>query len=347
MIEKKDRNNKKRKIRIFLGYSVGFLIIVGIIYIGGIKAVKATFSPALFPLILCFFAFFLLTFTSSFRWGFMINKIEDRRICSYHDYFFYFVGSSFSGQYISRIGGDLLLRVGLLSKKNEITLKKGLLVVLLEKIIDILFVFFLVGPALLYVFKILPGGLILTVLLIILLFLFFFFVFKNHLLISALKKTLLILFSSLKKIPLLKKLIKESYFRELKHISELSLLKKSSLFSLLGLTLLRHILLGARVYLLSEALNLNIPAGLLFAGIPILQASLIFSLAPDAFGFVEGGWLAILALAAIPTEETTVFLIGHRVYWFIFTSIIFLVTYLVYATRRLAKMGKAAAAKNA
>lgn len=333
-IKKHDAEKKIKLINIF-GYILGLSIFSFIIYIGGTKSIKANLRPALFPFFCCFISNFFIFLIGSLRWSYITNKIEKRKVCSYFDYFFYFMSSSFSAQFIPRGGGDFILRPGLLNRSKKVPFKKGVLAVFLEKAVDFLFIFIFIVPAILYIFNILTSNQFIFTILLILAGLFFLFVFKNPIFINITKKGLHRLLSSLKKLPILHKIIKDSYFLKLENLHEFKLLREKSLFSLLTLTLLKYFFLCTRLYFLSVALGLNIPGLAIFAGIPIAQLSLILSFTPGALGILEGGWYAVFAITGISEEKIITFLIGQRIYWFVFTTGIFLLSYLVFGAKKL------------
>jgi len=326
---------KKIKVKYIFGYLLGLSIFSFIIYIGGIKSIKTNLRPALFPLFCCFVSNFFIFLIGSIRWGYITNKIEKRKVCSYFDYFFYFMSSIFSAQYIPRVGGDFILRPGLLNRSNKVSFKRGVLAVFMEKTVDFLFIYIFIVPAILYIFNILTGHQFIIMILLILTGLVFLFVFKKNIFINITKKGLHGLLSIMQKLPILHRMIKDSYYLKLANLHEFKLLRENSLLFLSILTLFKYFFLCTRLYFLSVALGLNIPGLVIFAGIPIAQLSLILSFTPGALGILEGGWYAVFAISGISEEEITTFLIGQRIYWFLFTTGIFLISYLVFGAKKL------------
>lgn len=321
-------NIKKHKK--VIGFSIGLLIFLVIIYIGGKKSIEMVVKPLFIPLFFCFIFFTFFFITHSLRWGYITNKIERKKVCPYFTYCFYSATTFFANEYLPRVGGDFLLRPGLLNKMDGVLFKRGFMTVFFEKILDFLLMIIFIIPSVLYILKILPFQYALLIILLELFVLFFFFLFKNHVFIKILKKVILVFLLFLKKVPFLNKRIKESYFLKLENIHGVDVLGKKALFTLLAITILRYSFLVGRIYFLSLALGLNIPLSVLFLGIPIAQFSLLLAPTPGALGVLEGGWYFVLALSGISQANIATFLVGQRVYWFIFTSIIFLSVYLIF-----------------
>ncbi|RKY81716.1 hypothetical protein DRQ11_15095, partial [candidate division KSB1 bacterium] len=114
MISYIHRAKQRIKVRNILGYAVGLVIILFLIYVGGTNALKTAFNPLFLPLLFCFVSYVFLYLVSSFRWGFITNSIMRSKVCPYFNYFFYFMGAAFASQYIPRVGSDFLFRPGFL-----------------------------------------------------------------------------------------------------------------------------------------------------------------------------------------------------------------------------------------
>jgi uncharacterized membrane protein YbhN (UPF0104 family) len=87
------------------------------------------------------------------------------------------------------------------------------------------------------------------------------------------------------------------------------------------LTLVLYGLLAARLFFISEALRLEIPWYLLAMGVCVAQLALVFSVTPGSLGFLETGWAAVLGLAGLTVEQFTIFVLGRRAYFLVFTLI--------------------------
>jgi len=92
-------------------------------------------------------------------------------------------------------------------------------------------------------------------------------------------------------------------------------------------TLVMYALLAARLVFMAEAFRLSIPWYLLAMSVCVTQLTLIFSVTPGSLGFLEGGWAAVFSLGGVPLEQYTVFVIGRRFYFLIFTALITLLAF--------------------
>lgn len=321
---------KTIRIRPVLTFIAGLLIFSFLVYLGGTRGIEKNLHPEVTPLVFCFIAHFLVLLIGSLRWGYLIDTMMQEKVCSSFEYFFYFVGGAFTGQYISKLGGDFLVRPGLLKKKENIPYKKGVMAVFIEKTIDMLLIFILLIPAGLYFLKVLSARTTMIVTLLLPFIVFFFFIFKNSRVISLLKRISFSLLTMIGKIPLLNRFAKASYFEKLEKLDAFSLFRKKSLLYLFSLTLLRYFLLILRLYFLTSALKLGIPIIVIILGIPVAQTSLLFSFTPGALGVLEGGWYVVLSLAGVLRENISTFLIGQRIYWTLFIGIIFFIVYVCF-----------------
>jgi uncharacterized protein (TIRG00374 family) len=140
----------------------------------------------------------------------------------------------------------------------------------------------------------------------------------------------------------LRRLATDKRFSSIENLDQLGLLESKPLLVILAFTLTRYLLVIARLHLLILALGLSIPLSVLLPGIIVAQASLIFAFTPGALGILEGGWYMVLSAVGVPQIDRSTFLIGQRVFWFIFTSGIFLVVYLASGARWLKEYQEAA-----
>jgi uncharacterized membrane protein YbhN (UPF0104 family) len=94
------------------------------------------------------------------------------------------------------------------------------------------------------------------------------------------------------------------------------------------LTFGRYTAMALRAYFISAALNLALPFWLVFLGVGIVRFTLLFAVAPGRLGAMEVGWYGLLALAGLQSSIVIPFLIGLRVYGFLFNAVLSLGTHL-------------------
>ncbi len=316
-----------------------FLLGIGIfsllVYVGARKSVEGAlsdslltvFSPDIIPIVLSIATTFGAFFLYSLRWGYIANSIAGKKVCSSGEYFHYFISGFFSGQFISQFGGTLVVRPGMLSKKRDISYRKAVSSVFLEKIFDFILVLIMIVPCLLYVFQLVNVSEAITVIVCIFGVINFLFVRFNNKIIIYSKTFLQNTLQFIKNKPLLKKIYKESYNERIEGIQSATLLKKKTIFIILQLTALKYILLFARLYFLIIAFKLSIPASLLFLAMPVAQLSLLFAFTPGSIGVLEAGWFFIFNLFGTDAPEYLPFLMGQRIYWFISIALFFLFSY--------------------
>jgi len=320
-----------------IGYILGLAVFTLLIYIGGAKTIKAAFTPHLGYLFLTFLSMLIVFIISSIRWGYIINSVKTRKVCSYFDYFLYFIAGRFSGQYIPAAAGDFLLRPAVLKQIQGVNLTLGVSSTILDKFLDLFFVLILIVPALLYVLGILSKLVTLVIITVLVAALLAFFFLKGTAFLPMLRKCLLAVLTKLQTKRWLGKLIKDKHIQTVQNLQNLEVFRENILVFPVTITVVRYGFLILRIYFLTVALGLKIPLFVLIAGIPIAQLSLSMAVTPGALGILEGGWYAILAIAGIPQEDILTFLIGQRTYWFIFTSATFFAMYLLAGIRKLRK----------
>jgi len=320
---------RKSYFKVIIRYIGGLILLSIIIYIGGKKALKNILQPDWVYLFFTFITMIAIFVVGSTRWGYIINVLKNDKVCSYFDYFYYFVSGRFFGQYVSTVVGDFLLRPAALKKSKNINLKTGISTSLLDKLLDFLFILILIVPSLLYLFNIISSTVAIIVIIMLFLFICYFFIYRNHLFIRLFKRTLTVMINIIKKIKFIKFQEQRKYTRTIRKLGNFKLLQKKALYMLISITVIKYIVLVLRIYFLSLALNLSIPLFILFIGIPIAQLSLILGITPGALGVLEGGWFIILSMKQISQVNIVSFLIGQRAYWYIFTCLIFLSAYIV------------------
>ena len=318
----------KGRLKQVVGYVVGLAVIAILVYLGGPKAIEATIRPDIGYLIGSFLANLLMLAISSTRWGYIVNNMVGTKVCSYWRYFHFFISGRFLGQYISRAGGDFLLRPGLLNRLEGVSLSKGISASLLDKAFDLTLIALLIIPSALHLLDVVTGVVAIGTVAVLLVSLAVLLLWKGSTLTTVLQSVLYRMHSLVSRIPLLRRIATEKRLRSIRNLEKLELLEWKSLLVILGLTLTRYLMVISRLYLLVLAIGLSIPLSVLLPGIIVAQSSLIFAFTPGALGILEGGWYMVLSAAGVPQVDRTTFLIGQRVYWFIFTTLIFLVVYL-------------------
>ena len=294
---------------------VGLALFIGIVSLGGWPS-RTALRPALLPLSASFLTTIGLFWIGSLRWGLLVNASTSRPIGSYKQLFLYFVLGRAVGYYSSQLGSDLMVRPLLLRGFEAVPVRQGVVIGLWEKGLDFLFAVVLAGPAGLWLTgRISEQGFLVASLLALALP-------WGTLLLSppCVGRVLAFGMRAVRRIPFVHTRIKGGGDGEEESIVED--LDSRLLWKLLGLTTLKYAALVLRAIFLIEALNLSIPIVVVWSALPLVQLSLVLAFTPGALGVLEGGWYAVLLWTGVPQEIIGAFLVGQRLYWTLFATLL-------------------------
>lgn len=320
------------------GYLLGIAVFAFIIYWGGSDALSTVVSPNLTYLALGLLATVLLFVICAYRWSIINNYYEGRKVCSLTDYFVFFSLGRFAGQYISQLGGDLVVRPALLGLQSKVKFSRGVSAVVIDQAFDLFLAVFLILPSLGYLFGVIDANLV------GLLFIAFGFGFS----VASLSIPLpLIVGKALEKFERVRRSIarlrtkasEDKSAEQSDPSSEIASMPQGQIMSVIGLTLLKYLLLAIRFYFISLALGLQVPILIMIFGLPLVLLSLIFGIAPGALGTLEGGWYAVFSMVGVSQEETAAYLIGQRAYQILYVALIALASYLLFIVRKSVTKG--------
>lgn len=82
------------------------------------------------------------------------------------------------------------------------------------------------------------------------------------------------------------------------------------------------------------AFDLDISPWVILFGTPISQVAFIFSFTAGGLGVLEAGWLAVMTVAGVPSEDIGIFLIGQRL---IITACQFIIAAVTWTGYRMSK----------
>jgi uncharacterized membrane protein YbhN (UPF0104 family) len=94
------------------------------------------------------------------------------------------------------------------------------------------------------------------------------------------------------------------------------------------LTFGRYVAMAVRAYFISTALHLSVPFWVVFVGLGLVRFTLVLAFAPGRLGAMEVGWYGLLALAGLESSIVIPFVLGLRVYGFLFNAVLSLGTHL-------------------
>jgi uncharacterized protein (TIRG00374 family) len=324
----------RKYVRSSLGYLLGFSILGLILYFGGRQSIELAVTPIPSFLLLSFLSELAIFITTSIRWRYLINQMAGGKVVvNLFHCFTCLVCGRFLGHYVSQLGGDLV-RPGLLRYVGGVPIKNSLSAILLERVFDLILIVTMLIPCTLYLFGFLTGLETSMIIALIIILILFVVIRNTEWFINLVILTLKNLYTFFTKILPFRSFKKDSYMQQISGIRSMLLLKPRALLNTAALTMLRHILMVVRIYFLTLALELTIPAPILIVGLPITHLSLIFAFTPGAVGFLEAGWYAVLAVAQVPEIERSAFLLAQRVFLSVFIGVIFLVTYAIFGANR-------------
>jgi uncharacterized membrane protein YbhN (UPF0104 family) len=96
-------------------------------------------------------------------------------------------------------------------------------------------------------------------------------------------------------------------------------------------------IISGRMVFLGLAFSAPISWECFLLGVPVAQLSMLFAFTPGSVGFLEAGWLAVLAAQGVASESVLTVLLGLRVTNFVFFPLILHLVGLVYRGRSRCK----------
>ncbi len=315
---KKQRRNRLLSWIINLA---GVLVFALILYLGGVEAWQQIIEGDLRYMLAALAVTLLWNVVAAFRWSLIANRINGAEICPYHYFFTYHMIGMLVGQVVPITVGMLGGRPVALSLSQEVSLKRSALSVLLDKLFDLILALLLVTPVALYLvgwierpvaFGIMGGLVVAGVLLV---------AWQYERAIQLVGQVASRLAQPLGRMPVIGHRLVRRLPQQLERLSTETFVHNRLAVQAFLLTLVMYTLLAARLFLIAQALRLEIPWYLLAMGISVTQLALVFSVTPGSLGFLEGGWAAVLGLAGLTLDQFTTFVIGRRAYVLVFTLI--------------------------
>jgi uncharacterized protein (TIRG00374 family) len=233
-----------------------------------------------------------------------------------------------SNMLVSQYVGDYGARPLALKASSGTALRKGFYSVLLDRLFDLILSLLFVGPAVLCFLNVIPPYLAVPVSLVVAAA-YWAVAAKNYRLLTACLGGIVHVIERRKvwrPVPanvtarMVETLL--GAIRGLEDIGPRGILRANLL------TFGRYVAMAMRAYFISAALNLAIPFWVVFLGVGIVRFTLLFAVAPGRLGAPEVGWYGLLALVGLESSIVLPFLIGLRVYGFLFNAVLSLGTHL-------------------
>jgi uncharacterized protein (TIRG00374 family) len=317
-----DPNKQKRnRILSWLINLAGLLIFGLILYLGGVEAWQQILDGDWRYVLAALAVTLAWNVVATYRWSLLANQLFGYEVCTFRYYFTYQMIGMIIGQVVPISVGMLGGRPVALSLSQQVSLKRSALSVVLDKLFDLILALLLSVPVALYLigwierpltFGIMGGVVLAAVLLI---------AWQYERVFQIMGRVGARLARPLARVPVIGRRLSQRLPQQLDRLSGDALVHNSTAVQAFLLTLVMYALLSARLFFISQALQLDIPWYLLTMGVAITQLAVVFAITPGSLGFLEGGWAAVLGLAGLTLDQFTTFVIGRRAYVLVFTLI--------------------------
>jgi uncharacterized protein (TIRG00374 family) len=308
---------------------LGILVFGAVLYYGGTEALRQVTQVNLFYLACAFGAAGSAALLTSVRWGLIVNSLEQRTAYSRLHYFYYVMMGKMSSLFVSQYVGDYGVRPLALKASGAATLGRAFYSVVLDRLFDLILSLLFLVPAILYLVRIISPELMI-VLVLLLLGVYWTLSARNYRVLTSFLAAITRAIDENKgRVPLMASVLGrvvgtlESANRGLEEVGQ----RCVSVANVL--TVGRYLAMGVRAYFISLALNLAIPFWAIVLGVGIVRFSLVFAVAPGRLGALEVGWFGVLAVVGVDSSTIIPFLIGLRVYGFLFNAVLALFAHVV------------------
>ncbi|MGD8791390.1 MAG: lysylphosphatidylglycerol synthase transmembrane domain-containing protein [Anaerolineae bacterium] len=312
-------NDVKKKRGRILSWGLnlaGILIFVLILWLGGVKAWQQIVRGDWRYILAALGVTLLWNLVAAYRWSLIAGDLNtDVADCPFRYYFTYHMIGMFLGQVVPITVGMLGGRPVALSLSRGVSLKRSALSVFMDKLFDLVLALLLVIPVALYLIDWIDLGLAFGLMAATVAAAALAVAWQYEAIISWAGQLGARLARPLGRLPV----IGQRLPAQLDRLAAERLLSNRLALRSFLLTLVLYALLSARLFFISEALRLDIPWHLFALGVCVAQLALVFSVTPGSLGFLETGWAAVLGLAGLTVEQFTIFVLGRRAYFMLFT----------------------------
>lgn len=311
-----------KKYKIYVGWGIG-LLLVSLLFIRiGPSVFQQILHATPLYLVLAFLVTVVIFLSTTYRWQLILNTLIGQETPSFFQLLYYVVMGATVGLLVPRDIGEMSTRIASMKFYHQITLSKITFSVLIDRFFDVL----ILVPFMLSAFPFLSGypiNLPILVGLNTVIFLLCLALLSYKQNYRSIGKFIEIYHNSIYPrwgrtafLPYLR-LPQPQSFEFLPEI-----LSPKLVLGVFCWTTVKFLALVLRSFLISRALNLEIPFDTLFLSTPVAQASLILAFTPGGLGFNELGWYGALVLLGIETERIAPFLLGHRLFNYVFVLIL-------------------------
>jgi len=319
----------RQKIRRYSLLLLGIALFAIVLYLGGRETLTQIAQPRIVPLLIGLVAIGGAFWASAGRWALITNRLAGYHALSHFESFTYFVSGFLVGSVASQSVGTVAVRSAALNQIKKVPLGQSIASVAIDKLMDVLFIALFGLPAVIYFAR----WITLSQALLLAAAIFVIFVAVCMALNQRLLSPILYLIQGTmglaQRVPFLQKRLTKLMANtdDLGNYLQPLMTPQTLLFIAL-FSLLKQIMLAARLFFIAETVDLAISPGILFFGVPVAQFSLFLAFTPGALGVLEAGWYGILSAAAIDPDTTITFVIAQRAYNFLYTVILSVLSYV-------------------
>lgn len=266
-----------------------------------------------------------ITFAIAVRWGTLANALGKGRVASWFDYYYYFINSRVVGFVLPKDLTDLGLRIYWLKTNHSISLSLTSYSVVLDRFFDLLFLFIFLLTVIPYWLGWISASYGMILMLSMAAMVGIALCLFHLKLFQWIQGSINFFLRGFNQISWLRKRLPE--------VLNLPVLGRKTVMMVYFFSMMKFGCTALRFVLFALALGLSISPWLIVLGTPIGQLSYLFSITPGGLGIFEAGWLAILKLGGIATEQALIFVVGQRILTVLFVMVLAFLAQIVHFFR--------------
>ena len=261
----------------------------------------------------------------AYKWKKVVQHLSKQESKPQSFYLFYIVFAALVGILVPRQLSMLIVQSFATNVHKVSSVSSGFLSAIYNQLMNLLIPLLLVPPAILFAFNYIS--------LKITLFLSLVIISIAPYVISKWQKPIVIF--------LLKIYykIKKNRDRNKDIASEISILKPRFFIHLYWVTVLFHLSVIFKSYLVALSMGLNIKLWIFILGTPLIYLAMLLSITPGNLGIMEWSWIGILELYNVAPQDAASFAIIHRVLLTLSTVIIFTLVSSVVFIKKISQSG--------
>lgn len=322
-------SSKQKRVVAWAINLAGLLSLALILYLGGLRAWDQILKSDWALMLAALAVTLLWNLVATYRWAMIADRvIEFPSPCPFRYYFTYHMLGMLLGQVVPITVGMLGGRPVALSLSRQVPLGRSGLSVFIDKFFDLVLAVLLVVPTAFFLVDWISLPLALGMMVVLVILATGLTAWRYEWAIKSAVTFGSRLARPLGHLPKIGPRLAKRLPRQIERLGEVSFVPNALATRSFLLTLVMYALLAARLVFMAEAFHLTIPWYLLAMSVCVTQLALIFAVTPGSLGFLEGGWAAVFALGGVPMEQFTVFVIGRRVFFLIFTALMTLLAFV-------------------